>query len=349
MKRFFIEFFAVVFFLLILIGGFDLVIDPLYHYHAPVGGTAPYLFNQVYQMPGVASHFQYDSAIVGTSMTENFRVSWFEEMGLHAVKLSYSGARSLDIRTVLDKVYESGNEVKYILMDVNDYQLTSDASQRYVEQPAYLYRNVWWDDTEYLWNNDVFWMSVGRVLEKLTNSQPKLDDAYTWEEPELFSAEIVKEGCREYVESLREKTQEGYDWQEEYANCEDNLNNIIPVREAHPETEFVIFYPPYSILYWEEQVLRGRAGGILEIYEYYMSKLLKYENVKIFAFQDEEEIITDLDNYRDVTHHTPKVNRYIFDSVMSGNKEITAENIEAYFENMKQLVSEYPYEVNWID
>lgn len=349
MKRFFIEFFAVVFFLLILIGGFDLVIDPLYHYHAPVGGTAPYLFNQVYQMPGVASHFQYDSAIVGTSMTENFRVSWFEEMGLHAVKLSYSGARSLDIRTVLDKVYESGNEVKYILMDVNDYQLTSDASQRYVEQPAYLYRNVWWDDTEYLWNNDVFWMSVGRVLEKLTNNQPKLDDAYTWEEPELFSAEIVKEGCREYVESLREKTQEGYDWQEEYANCEDNLNHIIPVIEAHPETEFVIFYPPYSILYWEEQVLSGRAERILEIYEYSMNRLLKYENVKIFAFQDEEEIITNLDNYRDVCHHTPQVNRYIFDSVMSGNKEITADNIEAYFEGMRRMVSEYPYEVNWAD
>ncbi|MBD5511123.1 MAG: hypothetical protein HDR08_07715 [Lachnospiraceae bacterium] len=349
MKRFFIEFFAVIFFLLILIGGFDLAVDPLYHYHAPMGGTAPYLFNQVYQMPGVASHFQYDSAIVGTSMTENFRVSWFEEMGLHAVKLSYSGARSLDIRTVLDKVYESGNEVKYILMDVNDYQLTVDASQRYVEQPAYLYRNVWWDDTEYLWNNDVFWMSVGRVLEKLTNSQPKLDDAYTWEEPELFSAEIVKEGCREYVESLREKTQEGYDWQEEYANCEDNLNNIIPVIEAHPETEFVIFYPPYSILYWEEQVLSGRAEGILEIYKYSMSRLLKYENVRIFAFQDEEEIITNLDNYRDVCHHTPQVNRYIFDSVMSGNKEITAENIDAYFEGMRRMVSEYPYEVNWID
>ncbi|MBD5478482.1 MAG: hypothetical protein HDR14_04185 [Lachnospiraceae bacterium] len=348
MKRFFIEFFAVVFFLLILIGGFDLVIDPLYHYHAPVGGTAPYLFNQVYQMPGVASHFQYDSAIVGTSMTENFRVSWFEEMGLHAVKLSYSGARSLDIRTVLDKVYESGNEVKYILMDVNDYQLTSDASQRYVEQPAYLYRNVWWDDTEYLWNNDVFWMSVGRVLEKLTNNQPKLDDAYTWEEPELFSAEIVKEDCREYVESLRE-TQEVYDWQEEYANCENNLNNIIPVIEAHPETEFVIFYPPYSILYWEEQVLKGRAEGILKIYEYSMNRLLKYENVRIFAFQDEEEIITNLDNYRDVCHHTPQVNRYIFDSVMSGNKEITMENIDAYFEGMRRMVSEYPYEVNWID
>lgn len=349
MKRFFIEFFAVVFFLLILIGGFDLAIDPLYHYHAPAVGTAPHLFNQVYQMPGVASHFQYDSAIVGTSMTENFRVSWFEEVGLHAVKLSYSGARSLDIRSILDKVYASGNEVKYILMDINDYQLTSDASQRYVEQPAYLYRNVWWDDTEYLWNNDVFWMSVGRVLEKLTNSQPELDDAYTWEEPELFSAEIVKEGCREYVESLREKQQEGYDWQEECANCGDNLDNIIPVIEAHPETEFIIFYPPYSILYWEEQVLNGRAEGILAIYEFSMNRLLKYENVRIFAFQDEEAIITDLDNYRDVCHHTPQVNRYIFDSVMSGNKEITVENIDAYFENMKRLVSEYSYEVNWID
>lgn len=347
MKRFFVEFFTIIFLLLTLAGGFNLIIDPLYHYHTPVSGTMPYLFNQVYQMPGVALHFQYDCAIVGTSMTENFRASWFEEEGLHAVKLSYSGARSLDIRSVLDKVYESGNEVKYIFMDINDYQLTDDAGRRYVEQPAYLYRNVWWDDTAYLWNNDVFWMSVGRVLEKWTNSQPNPDDAYTWEEPELFSAEIVKESCREHVEELRKKPQEGYDWQEEYVNCENNLNNIIPVIEAHPETEFIIFYPPYSILYWEEQVLSGRAEGILAIYEFSMSRLLEYENVRVFAFQDEEEIITNLDNYRDVCHHTPQVNRYIFDSVMNGNKEITPESIDSYFESMRRIISEYPYEVNW--
>ena len=33
--------------------------------------------------------------------------------------------------------------------------------------------------------------------------------------------------------------------------------NIIPYIEAHPETTFTIFYPPYSILYWNN-ICRGK-------------------------------------------------------------------------------------------
>lgn len=353
MKKVFTQFFVTVFTLLIVIGGFIFIIDPFYHYHAPIAVTATYMNNQVYQTPGAALHFTYDSAIVGTSMTENFRASWFEEMDLHTLKLSYSGAHSLDIRAVLDKVFESGNEIKYIFMDINDYQLTTEPSQRFAEPPDYLYEDTWWKDSEYLWNNDVFWMSVGRVAENATGNQPELDDAYIWDDPELFSAERVKESCRENIESLLQQQENGsieaWDKEETLKWCAGNLENIIPVIEAHPETEFIIFYPPYSILYWEEPVLRGQLEGMLEIYRYSIEKLMRCDNVRVFYFQDEEEIITNLDNYRDVCHHTPQINRYIFDCIKNGENEITLENIEEHFLNTYRIASEYQYNEIWTD
>lgn len=353
MKKLFMQFFITFFTLLILIGGFVFIIDPFYHYHAPTAGIAAYMSRQVYQTPGAALHFEYDSAIVGSSMTENFRSSWFEELNLHTLKLSYSGARSLDIRGILDMVYESGNEIKYIFMDVNDYQLSTEPNQRYTNPPEYLYNNVWWQDAEYLWNNDVFWMSAGRLAENITGNQPDLDDAYTWEDPELFGAERVKDDCRSYIDELTQKRQDGslepYDIDELYEWCNGNLDNIIPVIDAHPETEFIIFYPPYSILYWEEQLLSGQLDGTLQIYKHSIEELMQHDNVRVCYFQDEEKIITNLDNYRDVCHYTPQINRYIFDCISNGEREITPDNIEEHFSNMYAIASEYPYDEIWTE
>lgn len=64
-------------------------VDPFFHYHAPLKGF-PYLVdNQLSQNPGMASHMEYDSVILGSSMTVNFQTTWFQElMGLNTIKLS---------------------------------------------------------------------------------------------------------------------------------------------------------------------------------------------------------------------------------------------------------------------
>ena len=55
-------------------------VDPFFHYHAPLKGF-PYLVdNQLSQNPGMASHMEYDSVILGSSMTVNFQTTWFQEL-----------------------------------------------------------------------------------------------------------------------------------------------------------------------------------------------------------------------------------------------------------------------------
>ncbi len=54
-----------------LIAALVVYVDPFFHYHAPLKGF-PYLVdNQLSQNPGMAAHMEYDSVILGSSMTVN--------------------------------------------------------------------------------------------------------------------------------------------------------------------------------------------------------------------------------------------------------------------------------------
>ena len=56
---------------------------------------------------------QYDSVILGSSMTVNFNTNWFrEEMGLHTIKLNYSGAYPKDQSNIMEVIFESGHTVE---------------------------------------------------------------------------------------------------------------------------------------------------------------------------------------------------------------------------------------------
>lgn len=88
-----------------ILGGFVWFVDPFYHYHEPFLNMPVVLDNAVYQTAGAAKNLTYNSAIIGTSMTENMHTSWFDdEMGWTTMKLSYSGARSNDLQAIFGEI-----------------------------------------------------------------------------------------------------------------------------------------------------------------------------------------------------------------------------------------------------
>ena len=66
--------------LILLCIGTIVVIDPAFQYHMPFGNIKAVYSNERYQNSGMTKHFEYDSVIVGSSVTSNFRVSWFNEL-----------------------------------------------------------------------------------------------------------------------------------------------------------------------------------------------------------------------------------------------------------------------------
>ena len=342
---------------LLVFGGFVVVTDPFYQYHGPWFGLPVTLDNAVYQTAGAARNLPYDSAIVGTSMTENFHTGWFDrELGWKTMKLSYSGARTDDLKAIFQQVFTK--ERRNIFMDINAYQLTCDSTTAYVSRPGYLYDKNPFNNYRYVFNHDVFVLGLDRILKAVEGAEDNVDEAYTWEEEELFGREIALNACRDTKEELMRswEAREGGELvavqaqdtrQEKLRVCRENLENILPFIEGHEDTEFVIEIPPYSMLYWEQEVLKGELEDTVEIYRYAIETLLSYENVKIYYFQDEEELITNLENYRDPSHHRPEYNRYIFECIRDGRNLLTRENYEGHLTHMYELARDFDYETLW--
>ena len=120
-KKLIAIFLVVVFVCLTAVSALVIYVDPFFHYHAPLDNFPYVVDNQLSQNPGMARNMNYDSCIIGSSMTVNFHTSDFASlMGLNTLKLSYSGAYPRDDYNILSIVYdENGLPTKVFYLDEN--------------------------------------------------------------------------------------------------------------------------------------------------------------------------------------------------------------------------------------
>ena len=123
-KQYFIRSIAYSFGLLLVIAALTVIIDPFVHYHAPFFGLAAVETEERGQQIGVAKNMHYDTAIVGSSMSENFEAGWFNDgiIGDETVKLSMQGAHFDDYSRLLNVVL-SKQETKTVIISLDNYLL----------------------------------------------------------------------------------------------------------------------------------------------------------------------------------------------------------------------------------
>ncbi len=313
-------------------------VDPFFQYHAPLAGF-PYLVdNQINQNPGMAKHLEYDSVILGSSMTVNFNTNWFRElMGLNTVKLSYSGAFPKDQSNIMKIIFKSPNQVKKVFLGIDTLTYTGGTEETKYPIPEYLYNDTVLDDGEYLLNKDVLLNYILRPLVDPDKSDLATIYASWWTE-EYYSEEWVLHNYTSPEKVPEETAKDAY-----IPSVEANLTvNICPFIEAHPDTEFVIFFPPYSILYWNDVLQENHLEATLEELRYICDRLGEYENVSLYFFLDQEWIISDLNHYADYSHYHPDYNRYMTECFADGTCQI--EDIEENLAHMREIIDGFDFD-----
>lgn len=333
-------FFGTILFFLIMIIVLVIVVDPFFQYHKPLKNF-PYLIdNQLSQNPGMAKNMEYDSVILGSSMVANFETKWFQDiLGLNTVKLSYSGAYPKDQANIMELIFQSKNQVKKVFLGIDVLTYSADIEETKYPIPKYLYDDKYWNDISYVLNKDVV---LNYILRPMADPKDKTDLSTVyqlWWTDEYFKKDLV---LRDYIEPEQveeEVPREGFEEAVE-ANME---TNILPYIETNPDTEFIIFYPPYSILYWNNMIKENRLEATIREYEYISERLLEYDNVRLFLFSGKEDIITDLNNYADYTHHHKDVNYYMTQCFKTGECEITKDNLKVELSKMRTLALNYDF------
>ena len=185
-------------------------VDPFFQYHAPLKNF-PYLVdNQLSQNPGMAENMEYDSVILGSSMTVNFNTNWFEElMDMDAIKLNYSGAYPKDQANIMERIFTSDHQVKAVFLGVDVMTYTGGVEETKYPIPEYLYDDSVWNDAEYLWNKDVFLNYIMRPL-----ADPDKTDLATvyqsWWTDEYYNIQWVMHNYQQPEQIAEETSADAY-------------------------------------------------------------------------------------------------------------------------------------------
>ena len=324
-------------------------VDPFFQYHKPLAWF-PYLVdNQVNQNPGLAKHMDYDGILIGSSMTASFNTNWFEElMGMKTQKLSYNGSYPKDLSNIMQLVFDAkGDQVKAVYMAVDQSTFSADPEETKFPVTDYLYDDNVFNDVPYLLNKDVLLDYILRPLADRKDASDWAELYKPWWTDEYYN----KANVLMYYEAVEEKQEEEALAADYFKDAvEENLQkNILPYIEAHPETEFYIFYPPYSILFWNDVTREKELEAVIGRLEYMTERLLNYENVHVFNFLGKEDIICNLNNYADYMHYHKNVCRYITECFATGENELHPENYGQAFDEIRTLAMSYDYPAIWDD
>lgn len=333
--------------MLLLVAALVIYVDPFFHYHKPLKDFPYQVDNQLSQNPGMARHMDYDSVILGSSMTVNFNTDWFRElMDLNTIKLSYSGAYPKDQSNIMKIIFDSGHEVKKVFLGIDVITYMGDVDETKYPIPEYLYDDSYLNDIQYVLNKDVL---LNYVLRPMADPDPTdLATVYaSWWTEEYYNEQWVLHNYTDPEQTAEEVLAEEY-----LPGTEKNLDvNICPYIEANPDTQFVVFFPPYSILFWNDVLKGNHLEATMEEYKYIAERLNEYDNVEVYFFPDREDIVLDLNHYADYSHYHPDYNRFMTECFAGGNVGLVAKEgdekgrpVDEYLSHMREIVENFDFE-----
>lgn len=324
--------------LLLLAATLVFLFDPFYHFHGPLPGLKAVVTKSEYQCIGTIRNFDYDSVLAGSSTAENYHNGWFDEgFGARTVKAIKSSGTTADLKFYLDEAFAT-HEVKNVFYSLDLFALDGDPDSDFVDEsmPLYLYDHNPFNDIRYLLNRDVLFEDIPYLL-AMTAAGYDEGTSYNWWEDKTFSQE---EALKHYVRPAA--VAEPLTRQEWQPRVDGNLDLLAEMAEAHPETQFYFFLPPYSMLWWDNVCRSGQGEEYLYARRAAMERLCAFDNVRLYDFQGEEEIVLNLDNYMDPIHFSADVNRWIALEAESENSEylVTPDNGEEKLARVEALVRE---------
>lgn len=331
---------------LIMAGALTAAIDPFFHYHGPLPQFQYPIDNERYQNDGIIKHFEYDAIITGTSMTENFKASEFDGLfNVNSIKVPFSGARYKEINENLERAFQTNPDIKLVVRGLDYNLLLKDKDEeRYETYPTYLYDNFLWNDVYYLFNKEVLIKNTLSVIEytRAGGTTTDFDQYANWMEGVEFGKRAVEEdyGREEITEGKPVPFTAG-----DKKIVEESIRqNVGELAAEYPDTEFYLFFTPYSIYYWSSLKQSGALERQLEAEKTAIEILLQYDNVKLFSYFDEFELICNPDNYKDIAHYSEDVNSQILRAMRQGTNQLTQDNYVRYCETIRDFYTSYDYE-----
>lgn len=320
--------------------------DPFYQYHAPFFGQKAVLYDRDNQVVGTVRNFSYDSVLMGSSVAENFDNSYLDaRYGCESIKIIKASGSLADLLYYLDMAREK-RELENVFWCLDLFALDASPEPTIpdgVSPPAYLRTETLLDDIPYLYNKEILLEKIPLQLDYARRDINTGGNAYNWAEGKEFGAARAKQAYP------RPKTiREPKDFTVSKRNVSENLALLTQEIASHPETSYRFILPPYSLLWWDCAYTGGELEKNFYLLEQTLPALLSFDNVELYYFQADKNIVCNLDNYMDMIHYSPEINQYMLEQ-LDGEKYLVtredhAEKIAEMRSLAKAITENYIYE-----
>ena len=340
---------------------FNFFVDPLQVFGPATLHRPYYLADPRIQGAGLIRSQRFDTIFIGSSLGMRYRKSDIDRIfGVKSVKLAMSGPSSAELNLVI--ACAMVRRPRKIIWQMDDWMFRDgpdiDTSPYF---PADLYRMNIKGIAGYLFNPETTRESFGTLLRqnKITtpialnliwmnylklyyddvneiNTFPSGVDLST-----IFNSQAALDAYNGYRDpTTRAELAKGYDYDAIVRNFERDALSLI---ENNPEAEFIIYFPPYSILQFV--ALRDFAPNVLHtIYRfnvYALTRLSMMSNVTLFDFRDVEPITHNLDNYMDTVHHSPAIDIRVMEEIRDGLHRVDRNAPTRSIELLQRQVDNY--------
>lgn len=321
------------------------LIDPFFHYHKPLKKINYFMDNnqQRYINDGIVKNFEYDSIITGTSMTENFRGSQFDNLfNSKSIKVPFSGGSYKEINNIIDVSLKSKRNIKYILRGLDYRKIREEYSKMtYGNYPTYLYDDNILNDYKYILSKGAFFQSLINLIKSLKSKENiNFDEYSSWRNKESGRDVVL----RTYKRDENKKEEEKLTLQEIEIVRENIEKNVLDLPKKYSDVKFIYFITPYSIVYWDSINQSGDILKQLEAEKIMIEMILEVSNIELYSFFNNYELITDLNNYTDAGHYNYKINDKILEWISRKEYRLTKENYKKYLEENKEFYLNYDYD-----
>lgn len=216
-------------------------------------------------------------------------------------------------------------------------------SMDYEDYPSYLYDDNILNDVNYVLNKEILFTFTDYVFTFMSlGGKTTSFDAYkNWHGNYTYDGNQLKEAYtrEESADSEISLTSE------EITKLTENLEqNVISLTQENPNTEFYLFVPPYSILYWDDRNQRKELNKFLDAHQKMIELLIPYENIQLYSFFDRPEIVCNLNFYRDGYHYNQEISDLIIDAMVYKQGLLTEENYLQYMENVRNYYTQFDYD-----
>lgn len=303
----------------VIAGGVYLV-DPYLRY-AKKPLVAP-VYKDAYQMiPSLLDHGDYDSILAGTSMCMNFSLAdahrylgWSK-----LIKTTAQGCHPATFKLFMERAFNH-QSLRHVLSSVDLLWLDVPPGSHHSPIDTFLYEHSWKHECEYLLNRDIAFGAMYEVFRAHIRRDPRLN-------PDLMFGLNDVLGKAKYGESRitpqllafrRDKAVAVPDAAIEQRMLDNFSTGFVEVIRAHPETEFVLFFPPFPSPTLGLFLLQGRLELLLSVKRRIVSELQACPNVRVFDFQGESAYVNALDCYKDSVHFSPEVGRQLLEHIGKG-------------------------------